>query len=129
LLRRYAAKGTTTVGGIINTYGGGQDYSAYISFVTRQTGFTARKQVPLDNDDVLLTFGKAMFRYEAGQPTPLKDEQILYGLRLGEEKGYAGARRAPPMGGGGENSPPASTANTACPARAAAGRRAHARDP
>lgn len=39
----------------------GQDYSAYISFVTRQTGFSSRKKVPLDDDGVLLAFGKAMF--------------------------------------------------------------------
>jgi Putative peptidoglycan binding domain len=87
LLRRYAAKDVTTVGGIINRYGGGQDYSNYVSFVTRQTGFTARKKVPLDDDNVLLAFGKAMFHYEAGRSTPLKDEQILYGLRLGRARG------------------------------------------
>jgi hypothetical protein len=97
LLRRYAAAGATTVGAIINKYGGGQDYSAYITSVTKQTGFTARKQVALDNDDVLLAFGKAMFRYEAGQATPLKDEQILYGLRLGRAKGSEEDAGEPPV--------------------------------
>jgi hypothetical protein len=87
LLRRYAAAGVTTVGGIIEKYGGGQDYSAYVRFVTKQTGYAARKQVPLDDDVVLLAFGKAMFRYEAGRATPLMDEQILYGLKLGRAKG------------------------------------------
>jgi hypothetical protein len=82
LLRRYKAAGADTLGGIINRYGGGQDYSAYIRFVTEKTGFTARKKVDLDDDTVLLPFGKAMFHYEAGRASPLHDEQILYGLRF-----------------------------------------------
>jgi hypothetical protein len=53
--------------------------------------------VALHNDDVLLAFGKAMFRYEAGRPTPLKDEQILYGLRLGRAKGSEEDAREPPV--------------------------------
>jgi hypothetical protein len=97
LLRRYARADVTTVGEIINRYGGGQDYSAYVNFVTRQTGFSARKKVPLDDDDVLLAFGKAMFRYEAGRPTPLKDEQILYGLRLGRARGSEANAGSPPV--------------------------------
>jgi hypothetical protein len=96
LLRRYAASGATTVGDIIKKYGGGQDYSAYIGFVSRKTGFSARKGVPLDDDDVLLVFGKAMFHYEAGRPTPLKDEQILYGLKLGRAKGKDDVAGQPP---------------------------------
>src|SRR5262249_28114144 len=87
LLRRYAVAEVTTIGGIINRYGGGQDYSAYLAFVTRQTGFSARKEVALDNDAVLMAFGKAMFQYEAGRPTPLLEEQILYGLKVGRAKG------------------------------------------
>jgi hypothetical protein len=97
LLSRYAADDATTVAEIINKYGGGQDYSAYISFVTKQTGFAARKKVTLDNDDALLAFGKAMFHYEAGRPTPLRDEQILYGLRLGRAKGSEEAAGKPPV--------------------------------
>lgn len=97
LLRRYAAEGIETVGGIINKYGGGQDYSAYISFVTKQTGLSSRKKVALDDDKVLLAFGKAMFQYEAGRPTPLKDEQISYGLRLGRAKGSVDDAGQPPL--------------------------------
>ncbi len=96
LLRRYAAAGATTVGSIVNKYGGGQDYSAYIGFVTRKTGFAARTKVPLDDDDILSAFGKAMFHYEAGRPTPLKDEQILYGLQLGRAKGSEEDAGEPP---------------------------------
>jgi hypothetical protein len=96
LLRRYAADGATTVGDIINKYGGGQDYSAYIAFVTGKTGYTARKSVPLNDDEVLSAFGKAMFHYEAGRPTPLKDEQVLYGLRLGRAKGKEEKAGQPP---------------------------------
>ena len=96
LLRRYAAEGAKTVGEIINTYGGGQDYSAYIGFVTRKTGYTAKKSVALDDDEVLLAFGKAMFHYEAGRATPLKDEQILYGLKVGRAKGKEDTAGQPP---------------------------------
>lgn len=87
LLRRYAAKGISTVGDIITTYGGGQDYSNYVKFVKAQTGFDETARVGLDDDAVLLAFGKAMFRYEAGRASPLSDEQILYGLRLGRAGG------------------------------------------
>ena len=97
LLRRYAVANVTTIGGIINRYGGGQDYAPYLNFVVNQTGFTARKKVPLDDDSVLLAFGKAMFRYEAGRPTPLKDEQILYGLRLGRARGLQEDAGPPPQ--------------------------------
>ncbi|CCD96014.1 Peptidoglycan-binding domain 1 protein (modular protein) [Bradyrhizobium sp. ORS 375] len=87
LLRRYSVSGADTVGKIITKYGGGQDYSNYLQFVTRKTGFSPRKKVPLDDIGVLSAFGKAMFQYEAGRPTPLLDEQIEYGLRLGRSKG------------------------------------------
>ena len=87
LLRRYARKNISTIAQIITEYGGGQDYSAYVNFVTRQTGFSARKKIALDDNAALMSFGKAMFQYEAGRPSPLKDEQIDYGIRLGQSKG------------------------------------------
>lgn len=96
LLRRYAARGIDTVGGIINQYGGGQDYSGYLRFVTARTGFSARKKVNLDDDDMLLSFGRAMFHYEAGRATPLRTEQVLYGLRLGRNRGSEERAGAPP---------------------------------
>jgi len=96
LLRRYAKAGATTVGEIINKYGGGQDYSAYLTFVTKKTGFKARKVVSLDDDDVLLAFGKAMFHYEAGKASPLKEEQIRYGLQLGRVNGDESLLEQPP---------------------------------
>jgi D-alanyl-D-alanine carboxypeptidase len=77
LLRRSAARGIDTVGGIINQYGGGQDYSGYVRFVTARTGLAPRRKVGLDDNDTLLSFGRAMFHYEAGRPTPLKNEQVL----------------------------------------------------
>ena len=95
LLRRYRAAGSTTISQIITKYGGGQDYSNYIKFVKRQTGFSASKQVPLDDDDVLLPFGRAMFRYEAGEVLPWKNAQILYGLKLGRAGGSV-QRAGPP---------------------------------
>jgi hypothetical protein len=87
LLRRYKNAGATTVGQIITKYGGGQDYSNYVKFVKKQTGFASTKQVPLDDDDVLLAFGRAMFRYEAGEVLRWKNAQILYGLKLGRAGG------------------------------------------
>src|SRR5262249_42386997 len=84
LLQIYRAQhSTTTVGGIINRYGGGQDYSAYIAFVVKATGFTPDTVIDINNDQQVLTFGRAMFRYEAGRPPPWSDDQILYGIRGG----------------------------------------------
>jgi hypothetical protein len=85
LLRRYEARNAATVGGIITTYGGGQDYSAYLQFVLRQTGFSAGTVIDLNNDQQVLQFGRAMFRYEAGQALPWSDDQILYGIRGGRQ--------------------------------------------
>src|SRR6185437_15241756 len=76
---------TTTVGGIINRYGGGLDYSAYIQFVVKATGFTPDTVVDLGNDDQVLQFGRAMFRYEAGRPLPWSDDQIRVGIRGARE--------------------------------------------
>lgn len=90
LLRRYAAAGATTVGEIINRYGGGQDYSEYLAFVAARTGFASGKEISLDDDDDLLTFAKAMFRYEAGRETPLSDEQIRYGVDFGRGQASGG---------------------------------------
>lgn len=96
LLRRYAKADATTVGAIINKYGGGQDYTAYIAFVTKKTGFGPNKSILLDSDEALMAFGKAMFQYEAGRPTPLKDEQIRYGLQLGRANGREDIAGRPP---------------------------------
>jgi hypothetical protein len=97
LLRRYAASGLTTVGDIINQYGGGQDYSNYITFVEHKTGFQAGHRISLDDDATLSAFGKAMFQYEAGRPTPLNDNQIVFGLRLARADGVVAA--APALAG------------------------------
>jgi len=89
LLRRYAAAGATTVGAVITKYGGGQDYSEYVQFVKQKTGYGEDDVVDLNSDQMLLAFGKAMFRYEAGKPTPLLDQQILYGLALARNQASA----------------------------------------
>jgi uncharacterized protein (TIGR02594 family) len=95
LLWRYAADGVTTVGGIINRYGGGQDYSNYITFVEQKTGFDEGHNISLKDDGTLLAFGKAMFQYEAGRPTPLNDNQIVFGFQLARAHGdVAGAPAA-----------------------------------
>ncbi len=83
LLRQYRARGATTVGGIISTYGGGQDYSAYLQYVLKQTGFSADTVIDLNNDQQALQLARAMFRYEAGRSLPWSDDQLLYGIRGG----------------------------------------------
>ena len=83
LLRQYRTGNVTTVGGIITKYGGGQDYSAYLQYVLKQTGFTSDTVIDLNNDQQVLQFGRAQFRYEAGRPLPWTDDQILYGIRGG----------------------------------------------
>lgn len=90
LLRQYRASNTSTVGGIITRYGGGQNYSAYLQYVLKQTGFSSDTPIDLGDDQQLLRFGKAMFRFEAGQPLPWSDDQILYGIRGG--RGFANTK-------------------------------------
>lgn len=84
LMQKYAKNGHTTISEIINTYGGaGQNYSAYIKFVANRVGRPTNSEVKLvGDDDALIKFAKAMFRYEAGEETPLSDAQIRHGLAL-----------------------------------------------
>ena len=103
LLRRYRAQGHTTVGQIINTYGGGQDYTNYINFVTDRTGFASTLEIGLGDDNALLQFGKAMFRYEAGEPIPWSDAQILYGVKLGRADGLIEDVDSSPEQGGSQS--------------------------
>ncbi len=91
LLKKYRSGGTVTVEQIINRYGGGQDYSEYVSAVEKWSGLPAATEIKLDDDQTLLKFGKAMFRYEAGKDIPWSDEQILYGINLGQ-----GTKAQPP---------------------------------
>lgn len=86
LMVRYRALGATNLTDIVNTYGGGQDYSEYVRFVVGKTGFDSHKEITLSDDAVLLPFFKAMCHYEAGGPTPLSDAQILYGFNLARGK-------------------------------------------
>jgi hypothetical protein len=96
LLRRYRSSHVSTVGGIIHRYGGGQDYSAYIQFVVKATGFTPDTPIDLSNDQQVLQFGRAMFRYEAGRALPWSDDQILYGIRGGRAFASTGTWPASP---------------------------------
>jgi uncharacterized protein (TIGR02594 family) len=90
LMTKYRANGATTVKGIIQRYGGGQNYSAYVTQVVKWTGLSPDQQIDLYQDDeLLLLFAKAMFRYEAGRSTPLSDAQVLYGFELGRNGGNA----------------------------------------
>jgi uncharacterized protein (TIGR02594 family) len=95
LLQKYHAAGATTLSAIINRYGGGQDYSNYVAEVAAWSGLSEQADINLDDDATLLAFGKAMFRYEAGRPTPLSDAQILYGFNLA--RGPARVAAVPPV--------------------------------
>jgi hypothetical protein len=96
LMRKYRSAGATTVGGIITRYGGGQDYSAYVQTVAKMTGFTQDTPIDIDNDQQILKFGKAMFRYEAGRQLPWSDDQILCGIQGGREFARTGSWPATP---------------------------------
>jgi hypothetical protein len=85
LLRRYRVAGVTTVGSIITRYGGGQDYSIYLSGVCKRSGLLRSTVISLDDDAALLKLAKAMFWYEAGVATPLTDAQIIKGFNIGRE--------------------------------------------
>jgi hypothetical protein len=88
LMQKYRSAGAVTVAGIINRYGGGQNYSGYVADVTKRTGLHADYEIKLTGDDAnLLKFAKAMFRHEAGRDTPLSDEQIMYGFYLARGTG------------------------------------------
>lgn len=89
LLQKYRAAGAITLGAIINRYGGGQDYSSYVGEVAAWSGLSEQAEINLDDDAMLLVFGKAMFRYEAGRPSPLSDAQILYGFNLARGPAHA----------------------------------------
>jgi peptidoglycan hydrolase-like protein with peptidoglycan-binding domain len=88
LLKRYRDAGAVTIRQIIKRYGGGQDYSAYEKFVCEYTGLHANYEIKIDgsDDDELLSFAHAMFRYEAGKETPLSDLQITTGFGLARER-------------------------------------------
>lgn len=86
LLEKYQAAGATTVGAVINRYGGGQDYAAYARQVVGWSGLAEDEEIDLGDNDQLLAFARAMFRYEAGRETPLSNLQILKGFDIGRGK-------------------------------------------
>jgi hypothetical protein len=88
LLYIYARKGYNTITSIITAYGGGQNYSDYLRSVVRESRLPADTVIDLWDDGKLLPFAKAMFEYEAGQVTPLHDDQIIYGFNLARKMHY-----------------------------------------
>lgn len=92
LMRRYRdLYQKKTIRDIIKRYGGGQDYNEYEQFVVKKMGVGPTFVIDLADDDHLLPFAKAMFRYEAGQDIPWTDKQILYGFNLARKKNSAKA--------------------------------------
>lgn len=97
LLRKYAARGVRTVEQILTAYGGSnQDYSAYLDDVVKRSGLSKTTVIDLDNDAQLLKLARAMFRYEAGETSPLSDAQILFGFAYARELSKTGKELAPP---------------------------------
>ena len=90
LMRRYRDAGAVSVKAIITRYGGGQDYSKYVTQVCQWSGLEATTEIKLYGDDAtLLKFAKAMFRYEAGRAIPWSDAQITCGLQFGRDHASA----------------------------------------
>jgi hypothetical protein len=92
LMRKYRARkgeAAFTLAYILRNYSGGNMDTAsdYIAFVSAQSGVSALSAIDLDNFTDLLPVAKGFFHYEAGQPTPLGDEQILFGFALGQAGG------------------------------------------
>lgn len=99
LLARYRDSGVTTLRGVIYRYcGAGREGEAadYTSFIMKATGLAGSTTLVLDNDRVMLAVAKAFFRYEAGQPTPLKDSQIIAGFAMGRAARAQGASNPTP---------------------------------
>ena len=85
LLKKYRKKGATSIHDVIYRYSGKgreAEAAAYVKAVVKITGFPADTDIDLENDALLLRVAKAMFRVEAGVPTPLSDAQVLYGFKL-----------------------------------------------
>lgn len=85
LLKHYNDAGAKTIHDIITKYGGSADYSSYVRFVVQHSGMSQDTVIKLDDDQQLLKFAKAMFQMEAGAPSPLHDDQILYGIKFGRD--------------------------------------------
>jgi hypothetical protein len=115
VLNNYRAKNITTVGGIITAYGGGQDYSAYLQFVLKQTGFSSDTVIDLGDDQKLLQLGLAQFRYEAGKTPPWSNDQILFGIRGGRAFANTGTWPISPPVGATTTTPVAGTSTTPGP--------------
>ncbi|RZN13907.1 TIGR02594 family protein [Bradyrhizobium sp. Leo121] len=96
LMRRYRSSNVVTMAQIINRYGGGQDYSRYLAQVRVWTKLPTSTEIKLyGDDDVLLGFAKAMFRYEAGRTLPWSDEQIRFGFDLARNHAAGKPQAAP----------------------------------
>lgn len=89
----FGHNGTLTLRQLAQHYAGTTDANAasvrtYLAGWTgaAQGALTADGEIGLGDDQALLILGKAMFRHEAGGPSPLHDDQILYGI-TGERNG------------------------------------------
>jgi uncharacterized protein (TIGR02594 family) len=100
LLKKYRDSGYTSLRQIIVHYGGGGQtatYEKYAATVASRTGLGLNQEIRLDDDATLLKFAKGMFQEEAGKPTPLSDDQILYGFQIGRQ--FASTGRVPEYNG------------------------------
>lgn len=89
LLVNYRGLGKRTIKDIVNFYGGGQDYSAYVVQVAKWMGVSADTEIVLTDDKQVMALMRAMWRYEAGHTSPLTDAQIAYGMAVARGKAPA----------------------------------------
>jgi D-alanyl-D-alanine carboxypeptidase len=65
--------------------------AAYLHFVVGRTKLNEAFIVNLNDDGTLLPIGRAFFRYEAGEESPLSDAQIKFGFDFARKRALAPA--------------------------------------
>lgn len=86
VIYNFAATGTFSLSSLAQHYAGvasGPAVNAYMtSWVALSGGhFTNATVIDITADNDLLALANAMFHHEAGKPTPIKPEQILFAIR------------------------------------------------
>jgi N-acetylmuramoyl-L-alanine amidase len=82
----FGAAGSFSLEALARKYAGGgasdADVRAYTSGWSKASGglLTSTSTFHIQNTDELLSLGKAMYAHEIGRKSPLKDEQIRYGI-------------------------------------------------
>ncbi len=82
----FVAKGSFTLTELAHRYSGQEAGPAVDGYLkgwraASQNQLSATSSTAINNDQQMLVLGRAMFRHEAGKPSPLTDEQILFGIQ------------------------------------------------